>query len=122
MMRTLKSALEANTQLKVDRTRTIFPWMVEWAAGRLSQFVVESIGKTRLSRIRLVVSQTSIAGFGEPILYMPLTKKSDEASLDPKFADGVWLGLRTRTDEAILGTIHVAVRARTVRRRAPQEQ
>lgn len=46
----------------------------------------------------------------------------EDGTLDPKFLVGVWPGLRMRTDEALIGTIHGVVRARSVRRRAPEAQ
>ena len=60
-----------------------------------------------------------LAEFGENVLCLPETWESGRmGKLEPKFEQGIWLGVCSRTDEAIIGTSGGIVRAGTVKRQA----
>ena len=62
-------------------------------------------------------SQAPVAEFGEKIMYM-MSKKTSKSGpkVDAKFHDGIWLGLRMKSDESMIGTLSEVVKAKTVRR------
>ena len=67
-------------------------------------------------------AQARVAEFGEKIMYMTSKNTSKSApKADAKFHDGVWLGLRMKSDESIVGTPNGVIKAKTVRR-LPEEQ
>lgn len=122
MMRTLRSQLQTDTNLKIDRRVAAYQCMVEWAAQLITRFSIDDEGRTPISNIRVGSSQRSIAQFGEFMHYMPLVDREpgrdgrEEPTLEPNFRDGIWLGLRLRTDEALIGTPSGVIKARTIRR------
>ena len=62
-----------------------------------------------------------IAQFGEKILYQPLKLSSHpEARMDDKRIEGIFSGIRMRSDE-VIGTEGGVVKARTIKR-LPEEQ
>ena len=62
-------------------------------------------------------AQALVAEFGEKIMYMPSNNTSKSApKMYAKFHDGIWLGLRMKNDESIIGTPNGVIKAKTVRR------
>ncbi len=62
-------------------------------------------------------SRRPIAAFEEKILYVPLKLSNHPRDkVEDNMKDGVWLGIKWRTDKAIIGTPHGVVWARDVRR------
>ena len=63
-----------------------------------------------------------VANFREKVLYMPLkTERLKMDKVEPKMKEGLWLCIRHRSDEAIIGTADGVVKARTMRRQ-PKDQ
>ena len=55
---------------------------------------------------------------------MCMTSKHTSKSapkVDAKFHDGMWLGLRMKSDQSIIGTLDGVIKAKTVRR-LPEDQ
>ena len=56
-----------------------------------------------------------MAIFGELVCYLPLkTNRRDKSKLE-RMREGIWLGMRMRTNEALIGTPAGVVKARTIR-------
>ena len=56
-----------------------------------------------------------MAIFGERVCYFPLkTNRRDKSKLE-RMREGIWLGMRMRTNEALIGTPAGVVKARTIR-------
>ena len=63
-----------------------------------------------------------MAEFGENVLWLPETRESGRMEkLQPKFEKGIWLGVCSRTEEAIIGSSKGIVRAGTVKQQAVEE-
>ena len=68
-----------------------------------------------------------MAEFAESILYIPLRgdlsdKREAKANLEPRFQDGIFLGLTDRSDEIVVWSMTEGIRkARTIRRRPEGE-
>ena len=63
-----------------------------------------------------------MAEFGECIHYKPLKgDPSRDNKLEARWKDGVWLGIRTQTDEVYIGTKEGVVKARDIKWK-PKEQ
>ena len=55
-------------------------------------------------------------------MYMTSKKTSNSGpKVDARFPDGIWLGLRMKSDESIIGTPNGVIKAKTVRR-LPEDQ
>ena len=68
-----------------------------------------------------------MAEFGERVLYIPLRgdvtdKRTAKINLEPRFQDGIFLGVTDRSDEAIVFGPEGIRKARTIRRRPLGEQ
>ena len=84
-------------------------------------------GRTPLERLRGRKGRDHMAEFGESVLYIPLRgnvsdKKKAKANMDPRFQDGVFLGLSDRSDEIIIYGPEGVRKARTIRRRTDEER
>ena len=96
---------------------TIIPWLLEWTGVTLTRYVVHANGKTAYQNIATKRSKRPVAAFGEKVLYLPLeTERMKMGKEEPKLREGVWLGVKMRIDEALIGTEGGVVKARTIRR------
>ena len=116
-VRTIKDDLESKTGLDIDMAHNIMPWLIEWAGVTLNRYLVYKDGHTAYNNITGKSSKRPVANFGEKVLYLPLkTERMKMDKSEAKMREGVWLGIRNRSDEAIIGTSGGTVKARTIRR------
>ena len=121
-VRTLKLNLEANIEQQITVYHPAWPWLLEWSCQVINRFRILEDGRTGSERIRGKNSHKQVCCFGETVLYLPIKLGGHERpNMDPKFDEGIWLGLTTRTDEDIVGTPNGIVRSRTIKR-LPQGQ
>ena len=94
----------------------VFEWLVEWAATTLTRFVIRSDGKTSYEKTGgRTRDNLPMATFGERVCYLPLkTNKRDRSKLE-RLREGIWMGMRLRTNEALIGTPGGVVKARTIK-------
>ena len=117
LIRTPKDALERRLNTRIRLSDAICPLMVEWAAGLITRYVKGQTGRTVYREARGHDAQAPVAEFREKIMYMPSKNTSKSVpQVDAKFHDGVWQGLRTNSDESIIGTPNRVIKAKTVRR------
>ena len=96
---------------------------MEWAAATITRYRAKSNGKTSFAMINGRQSQAQVAGFGEKVLYMPLrSSKVGRSKLEMKMEDGVFVGMRMRSDEIMIGTGRGTVKARRIKRRCIEER
>ena len=99
----------------------VYPWVFEWAVDLMTRYAhVGDLGKTAVHLIRGSKSSRNIAQFGEKILYKPL--KLSGGNMEDTFVDGIFLGMRLRSDEILNGTARGVIKTRTLRRRVEEEQ
>ena len=124
LVKVLKSNLEARWGIKVDREHPVYPWMFEWAADLITRYAeVGNTGRTAIQIIRGSTSSRGIAQFGEKILYMPLKLSTNQrGNMEDNYLDGIFLGMRLRSDEIIVGTTKGVIKARSIRRLVEEEQ
>ena len=120
MLKTSPSSLESRWGVRVARDHPVYLWVFEWAAGLIH---VEDLGKTAVQLIRGSKSSRNIAHFGEKISYKPLKLSSHHrGNMEDNFLDGIFLGMRLRSDEFLIGTTRGVIKTRTLRRRVEEEQ
>ena len=83
-------------------------------------------GKTPIEHIRGRRGRDLMAEFAESILYIPLRgdvgdKRNAKANLEPRFLNGIFLGLTDRSDEIIVYGAEGIRKARTIKRRPEEE-
>ena len=122
-IRTLKDATEAEIGTKINTGHPLFPWLVEWAADLVTRYTMNEAGRTAIQEIRGSRSSRPIAKFGEKIFCMPLKISTKPVpKMQERFHEGIFLGMRMRLDEIIVGTADGVIKARTIRRRPKGEQ
>ena len=123
MFRALKHDLEGHLGAKIGRKHPLFPWMIQWAGDLITRYNMNTAGRTAVREIRGKEACRPIAKFGEKILYMPLKLASHPVGkADDRFLDGVFVGMRLRSDEILVATENGVVKTRTLRRRPESEQ
>ena len=116
MVKTILSSLESRWEVRVARDHPVYPWMFEWAADLMTRYAhVGDLGKTAVQLIRGSKSSRNIAEFGEKILYKPLKPSGHlRGNMEDTFLDGIFLGMRLRSDEILIGTARGVVKTRTL--------
>ena len=124
MVKTILSSLESRWGIRVARDHPVYPWVFEWAADLMTRYAhVGNLGKTAVQLIRGSKSSRNIAQFGEKILYKPLKLSGHHrGNMEDTFLDGIFLGMRLRSDEILIGTARGVIKTRTLRRRVEEEQ
>ena len=92
--RTLKSALQERYKMELGPKHVVLPWLVDYAGATLSRFQRGADGRTPYERSTRKPFRLKLPEFGECVWYQPLRGERDGSMLDPKFEDGVYLGLR----------------------------
>ena len=118
IVRTLKLHLEQRIGVRIPPNHAIMEWLVEYAAEMLNRFRIGADDKTAHERTRGYHKLRDMAEFGESVLW----KREGFADgrlhkLEPKFENGIWLGIDPRNEEVLIGTDDGIVRAHTVKRR-----
>ena len=124
MVKTILSSLESRWGIRVARDHPVYPWVFEWAADLMTRYAhVGDLGKTAVQLIRGSKSSRNIAQFGEKILYKPLKLSGHHrGNMEDTFLDGIFLGMRLRSDEILIGTARGVIKTRRLRRRVEEEQ
>ena len=79
---------------------------------------VGDFGKTAVQLIHGSKSSRNIAQFGEKILYKPPKLSGHHrGNMENTFLDGIFLGMRLRSDEILVGTARGVIKTRTLQRR-----
>ena len=115
-VRAFYDQLKARTGVSLGTDHPVFEWLVEWAATTLTRFVIRGDGKTSYEKIGgRTRDNLPMATFGERVCYLPLkTNKRDRSKLE-RMREGIWLGMRLRTNEALISTPGGVVKTRTIR-------
>ena len=115
-IRATKSALEARLGQKITSSHPGLPWLVMHAANTLNRYAMGQDGRTAYHRLSGKKFNQEVVEFGEEVWYMHpgITGKH---KLDNRWSSGVWLGMRERTNESIIGTSEGCLKARSIKRR-----
>ena len=114
-VRAFYDQLKARTGVSLGTDHPVFEWLVEWAATTLTRFVIRSDGKTSYEKIGgRTRDNLPMATFGERVCYLPLKKIMRDRSKLERLREGIWMGTRLRTNEALIGTPGGVVKARTI--------
>ena len=114
-VRTFKLALENRLGTTIPEDSCIMPWLVEYAGVSLTLGEVSSDGKTPYQRLRGKKLQHELVEFGERVMFMPLDALK-HGKLQPRWLNGVYLGIRLETSERLVGTSEGVFECRSIRR------
>ena len=117
-IRTLKSAMETNYQIKINNRHPVLAWMVLHAGSLITKFHVGSDGRTPYQRLRGKPWNTAGVEFGECIFYQPLVEESGKlAKLEDRYRDGIFLGYKDGSNEVYIGTEGGVTRSHSIKRK-----
>ena len=123
MVRTLKSALESHLKCEIGDDWPIMDWMVEWAAMLIRRHKVGEDGLTAYERLKGKRPTRSLLELGERVLFQEVRSKSEKLhNLEPRFLEGILVGIREIADELIIWNSGGLHRASTVKRRPDEEK
>ena len=116
LVRTYKIALESRIGTRIDDNAGIMAWIIEWATTMHRRSKIGTDGKSAHERIHGRCARQAHAEFGERVLAQPLTSNG-RANTDDRFAEGIFIGLRDRSDEHLIFDGRDIFRARSIIRR-----
>lgn len=119
LIRTLKSATEANLGEEMSPDHPLLPWLVEQAAQLRNHYQVLEGGLTAVEKIRGRAVDNTIFEFAESVLYTPFVPIAQGA---PRPKEGIYLGIYGRSGQSIIGTPQGVVRCRSVKARSEGER
>ena len=115
LIRTLKNALENRTNLKFNCDHPVILWLIEHASDVYNKFHVGADGKTGYERWKGKPWNKDTLEFGE-LVYYKFPKKTSRGKLDDRWAEGIFVGYKWRTGEAMISIQSGIVKAGTIRR------
>ena len=114
--RTLRLGIESRYEIKMGREHMVVPWMIKHAAEMVKRLSVGKDGKTAWQRLKGKKFKGELLEFAECVWYLkPGTKGKEKFA--PRWENGVWLGVREESGEAIVGTSEGVIKVRSVRRK-----
>jgi len=121
-VRVLKDALEARWKVKIKAADAVIPWLMEWSAYLLNRFEVGHDGKTAYERCAGKKAKSLGLEFGEAVLWRKKPVGGALGKLSVMWSDGVFLGIKGRTGECIIGDANGVWKTRTVQRKPETER
>ena len=123
-MRCFKSQLDEGIGEKVPSEHALVAWLASHCGVLYNISSVGSDGMTPFERARGRRMGRPICMFGEKILFKPVVVgRGKTGKLEPKFEDGLFLGIVERTGEVIVGMADgTAGRCRDYKRRPAPER
>ena len=83
----------------------------------ITRYVKGQTGRTAYREARGHDAQAPVAEFGDNTMYTTSNSTNKSGlTADAKFHDGMWLAMRTKSDESIIETPDEVIKAKTVRR------
>ena len=113
LVRTMRDALESRYMIRMDGNNHLLPWMVMHAAASCSRFNVGKDGETPYERVKGKPCQRKHIELGECVAGLR-PGINDKFKADVRWMDGVYLGMRDRTDEYLIGTAEGVIEIRTI--------
>ena len=122
-VRTLKVATEQSCNVKIEPESPILLWLIEYASAVLNRHEIGRDGRTPYQRLRGKEFKMKLPCFGESVFYKPIKNPGTRVNkLDPKFQEGVYLGVREGTNEMLIGTPAGVGRSSDIRRKPPSQR
>ena len=115
-VRVMKGALEARWGVKIGSNHAVVPWIMEYASHLLNRFEVGHDGKTAYERCKGKGAKHMGVEFGEGVLWRRRPLGGAMAKMTVLWQEGVFLGVKGRTGEFIIGDAKGVWKTRTLQR------
>jgi hypothetical protein len=121
-VRVLRSCLEEKWGVKLSSKHAVIPWIMEHAAYVLNRFEVGHDGRTAYERCKGKQARAPGVQFGEGVLWRRKPIGNALGKLTLLWEDGIFLGVKGRTGEYIIGDQEGVWKTRTLQRRPESER
>ena len=111
----MRLALQARTGITFSALHPITTWIVNHAADVINKFQMGKDGKTSYERVKGKSFKKELVEFGERVFYRS-GKLDKQHKLEPRWKQGVYLGMCRRTGAAFIGDEKDVIRAHAIRR------
>ena len=113
--RAMKDGLESRYGVRFDGEHMCIPWLMAHASDSLNRYHVYKDGRTGYQNWKGKKFGKESVEFGECVMYKPPGSKGKD-KFEPRWLEGVWLGIADRSLEVIIGTDKGVIKVRDVRR------
>lgn len=121
-VRVMKLALERRWGMRIPHKHSVVPWIIEYASFLLNRFEVSHDGKTAYERLKGRRAKVLGLEFGEAIHWRARPSRGALGKLDSLWDDGVFLGVRGKSGEVIVGNKTGVWKSRTIRRKPIEDR
>ena len=115
-IRVLKDSVERKMQLVIKDDHPVMAWIPQHAGFLLSRFQVAADGKTAHERLKGKAYRREMVDFAERVVFMPVVLGGKMNKLESKWEPGRFIGVRPKSNEALVMTERGVLKARTMRR------
>ena len=119
--RTMKEAIDSRYKDRIPASHAVLSWMPRHSAASVTRYQVGKDGKTAYERLKGRKFKKDVAEFGETVWFLKARSRGT-TGLAGRWGEGIWLGIRGESGEAIIGTAEGIYRAMTVRRKASNHE
>ena len=107
-------SVERKMQLVIKDDHLVMAWIPQHAGFLLSRFQVASDGKTAHERLKGKAYRRELFDFAERVLFMPVVLVGKLNQLDSKWEPGRFIGVRPKSNEALIMTERGILTAKTM--------
>eukprot|EP00435_Cladocopium_sp_Y103_P065145 s364_g27.t1 len=119
--RTMRSALDRHYP-GIGPRHPVLPWMIDYAAALMSRFNRGVDGQTPYERSTGKLWRVKLPEFGETVWFQPLKGERAPGKMEPKFEEGIFLGLQEGSAMKWIGTPSGVYRCWTIKCKAGAER
>ena len=120
--RTNLACLFARYGKRFNGNHPVVPWLVKYTTAMINRRRIGPDGRTAYELRKGRPFKKPLPTFAEKILFFIPGSTKGPARVEPRWEDGVFLGISDRSDELFVGTPDGVHRARTVRQREATER
>ena len=114
-LRTFMCALETETGIKIRPNSKAYGYMTTWACTVLTRYKLTSWGKSPFELLTGHQCHRPIVPFGTPVLWKQAIRDPNRAKGESDWGQGIFLGVKWRTSEAIVSVGDGIELCRTIR-------
>ena len=122
-LRTLKSALDARMEVRIDTRHPILTWLCDYASYLMNRLEVAADGRTAYERSKGKKATVQGLEFGEKVMWKHNGSNAKMEKINARWSCGLFVGVKVTSNEVIIvdESTKAIMYVRTVRR-IPEEQ
>ena len=117
----MKEALDARYGERIPRNHKLMAWLPRQAASTITKFHKGDDGKTAYQRMKGKKFNREVTEFGENVWFLK-PKCRGKTGMQGRWSEGIWIGIKDESNEAIVANRIGVYKARSIRRKATQAE